>query len=164
MKKLPVDVGELALYMEDSNPEHGQYLDTETGEIIVVENWLADTWEEGDGTLEGFDGYKRLEDWQKRAVEVLLAFEEHPSDRYRKVPSLSSGEQYVLMEWFAGTVSDPSLRKRLELALSGRGAFKRFKEVLSRYPGEQKRWYGYKQQRVEKQARAWLASIEIEPE
>jgi len=40
------------------------------------------------------------------------------------------------MELFIGTVRDPGRADRLEIAISGRGAFRRFKDVLGRWPGE----------------------------
>ncbi|GEM_PF-5704713 len=36
MKRIKVDLGELAFALENSSPEAHNYLDTETGEIIVL--------------------------------------------------------------------------------------------------------------------------------
>ena len=46
---------------------------------------------------------------------------------------------------------------RLEIAISGRGAFRRFKDVLARWPGELDRWYAFSAERQRGRARAWLA-------
>ena len=46
---------------------------------------------------------------------------------------------------------------RLEIAISGRGAFRRFKDVLARWPGELDRWYAFSAERQRGRARALLA-------
>ena len=61
------------------------------------------------------------------------------------------------MERFIGTVRDPGRTDRLEIAISGRGAFRRFKDVLARWPGELDRWYVFSAERHRGRARAWLA-------
>jgi hypothetical protein len=61
------------------------------------------------------------------------------------------------MELFIGTVRDPGRADRLEIAISGRGAFRRFKDVLARWPGELDRWYAFSAEHRGGRARAWLA-------
>ena len=61
------------------------------------------------------------------------------------------------MELFIGTVRDPGRADRLEIAISGRGAFRRFKDVLARWHGELDRWYAFSAERQRGRARAWLA-------
>lgn len=66
-------------------------------------------------------------------------------------------EGYRDMELFAGTVRDPGRADRLEIAISERGAFRRFKDVLARWPGELDRWHSFSAERQHGRARAWLA-------
>ena len=61
------------------------------------------------------------------------------------------------MELFIGTVADPERADRLAIAIDGRGAFRRFKDVLGRWPGEIERWYAFSEERQRGRARAWLA-------
>jgi hypothetical protein len=61
------------------------------------------------------------------------------------------------MDLFIGRVRDPGRAVRLEIAISGRGAFRRFKDVLARWPGELDRWYAFSAERQRGRARAWLA-------
>jgi hypothetical protein len=61
------------------------------------------------------------------------------------------------MELFLGTVRDPGRAGRLEIAISGPGAFRRFKDVLGRWPGELDRWHAFSAERQRGRARAWLA-------
>jgi len=51
----------------------------------------------------------------------------------------------------------------LDLALDGRGAFRRFKAVLSDYPVERERWFAFRQERLDQEIKEWLAENDIEP-
>ena len=47
------------------------------------------------------------------------------------------------MVQFTRTIDDPRLRELLEVALDGRGAFRRFKDMLARWPKERERWFAF---------------------
>jgi hypothetical protein len=67
------------------------------------------------------------------------------------------------MEAFIGTVRDSRLQSRLDRAIRGRGAFRRFKDELrDADTDDEQRWYAFKQQRLEERAREWLADERIE--
>ena len=66
------------------------------------------------------------------------------------------------MEAFITTVRDVSLANRLERAISGRGAFRYFKDVLLDHPRERERWFVFKDQRLRERALEWLTEAEIE--
>ena len=51
-----------------------------------------------------------------------------------------------------------TLAARLERALSGRGVFRRFKDVLAESPTELQQWYAFSDERERGRARAWLAT------
>jgi hypothetical protein len=67
------------------------------------------------------------------------------------------------MRDFVATVTDPRLEERLGDALRGKGAFRRFKDVLLGYPQERERWFAFKHLRLRERARAWLAEEGIAP-
>lgn len=79
------------------------------------------------------------------------------------VEPLGSRIEYRWMEEFAGTVGDARLRDRLEVALDGRGAFRRFKNVLLDAPDERERWFAFRDARLRTATREWLAEHGIEP-
>jgi hypothetical protein len=58
---------------------------------------------------------------------------------------------------------DPALVDRLQIAITGKGAFRRFKDVLSRWPQELQRYYLLSNERQRGRARAWLAAQGFRP-
>ena len=79
------------------------------------------------------------------------------SDRWLWVDCEGSRDGYRDMERFIGTVSDPGRADRLDIAITGRGAFRRFRDVLARWPEEVDRWETFSAERRRGRARAWLA-------
>jgi hypothetical protein len=62
------------------------------------------------------------------------------------------------MEDFIEGISDRDRADRLSIVISGPGVFRRFKNVLERWPGELESWYAFSDQRQRGRARAWLAA------
>ena len=62
------------------------------------------------------------------------------------------------MELFIASVEDPGHAERLTIAIRGRGAFRRFKDELARWPGELERWHAPSEERQRGRARSWLAT------
>ena len=79
------------------------------------------------------------------------------------VEPLGSSVEYGWMAEFAGTVADAHLRDLLDVALDGRGAFRRFKDVLRDYPAEREAWFAFRDEHVRAAAREWLAENGIDP-
>nr|WP_255426740.1 UPF0158 family protein [Pseudonocardia sp. C8] len=68
-----------------------------------------------------------------------------------------SRQGYRDMEAFIDSRTDPERAERLSIAIQGRGAFRRFKDVLSRSPGEVEEWHSFSDERQRGRTRAWLA-------
>ena len=79
------------------------------------------------------------------------------------VEPLGASVEYGWMAEFAASVTDARLRERLEVALDGRGAFRRFKHVLLGAPAECERWFAFRDARLCAAAREWLEEHDIEP-
>jgi hypothetical protein len=60
-------------------------------------------------------------------------------------------------------MEDPAIIDRLQIAITGTGAFRRFKDVLSRWPQELQRYYQLSNERQRGRARAWLAAEGLRP-
>ncbi len=82
-------------------------------------------------------------------------------EAYLRVEPASSREQYRWMERFVASVVDEPLRKRLLISIDGKGAFRRFKDVLLAYPTERERWFSYRSNLLHWHIQNWLASHEI---
>jgi len=86
----------------------------------------------------------------------------HDNSRgYLRVEPASSREQYRWMEKFVGSVSEENLRDRLIMSIDGKGAFRRFKDVLLAYPAERERWFSYRAELLHWHIRNWLEQHHI---
>jgi hypothetical protein len=89
--------------------------------------------------------------------------DENDEERWLHVPRLGSREGYRDMELFIATVEGPAIVDRLQIAITSKGAFRRFKDVLSRWPQELQRYYLLSNERQRGRARAWLAAEGFRP-
>lgn len=88
--------------------------------------------------------------------DAAVDIEEDP-DRWLYVPCLGSRDGWRDMADFCERVTDARTRQRLERALEGRGAFRRFKDAAHE-AGYLNRWYVFSAERGRGRARAWLAN------
>jgi hypothetical protein len=139
-RKVRVDLEELRFAMEDASYEHRYFLDTETGDVILVSELFDD------------------EETERRLTEI----DEAEPGRYLQVRRAGSREGYDDMQDFIDTVSDEHLQELLNVAIQGRGAFRRFKDVLAPHPAEQQRWFDFQAARLDARAREWLAQAGCE--
>jgi hypothetical protein len=135
-----IDMGELITAFESAPYEKSCFLDLDTGELELIIEEIMD-----DAEIE----------------EVERKIASNPA-RYVRVPQIEAGEAYQDLADFAGTVSDGGLRESLLVALRGKGAFRRFKEVLSSYPRERERCFSFKDQRMAKRVKEWLKELGVE--
>jgi hypothetical protein len=84
-------------------------------------------------------------------------------DDFVRVDPASSREQYRWMERFVSSVADEPLRERLTIAIDGKGAFRRFKDVLIAYPAERERWFSYRAELLHWHISNWLNDHRLEP-
>ena len=137
-KSLKISLDELCSAMEDSSYENEYYLDLKTGEILFLSEYMDD----------------------EESSKLRERIEETP-DRYERIPKAESHEGYQDMVDFIATVEDEHRAELLEVAINGKGAFRRFKDVLLNYPEERERWFKFKDERMEQRALEWLDDIEV---
>ena len=174
MRKLKLDLSELELAFDNSSWEATYYLDLETGAVAMVTD---ETRQELDAIYEEIDDgaggelipfaqalrQRDLPDWMQETVEEAARIEQGFGTRYIEVPRSDSSEGYRDMEAFIDTVADRRLQYHLWNAINGRGAFRRFKDVLLEHPEERERWFAFKSERMHQRILKWLESEEIEP-
>jgi hypothetical protein len=137
-KALNINLDELCEAMEDSSYENEYFLDLETGEVLFISDYMDD----------------------EETSELKDRIEED-SDRYERIPKAESHEGYRDMVDFIATVDNERLTELLEVAINGKGAFRRFKDVLLNYPEEREKWFKFKDERMEERAMEWLDDIEV---
>jgi len=100
--------------------------------------------------------------WSDAAIEYAEKSGDHDWDedddqRWLWVDSTGSRSGYLDMREFIADINDLEVANRLSIAISGPGAFRRFKNTLSRWPDLMTRWYSFSDDRQRWRARAWLA-------
>lgn len=120
-------------------------LDRETGHVVVVPD---------------FD-WTGVED-----PELERAIEAEP-DRFLPIPRFETRLEYEWMAVFCESIGDADARAkdRIADALRGKGAFRRFKDVLYEYPALRERWFAERNDYAANHASAWLKSegVAFEP-
>jgi hypothetical protein len=139
--KVAVDLEELCVAFEFSSVDNRYYLDLETGEIINISDEFMD--------------HEEKEELEKKVEDGF-------GKRYVSITYASSDEGYKDMEDFVGTVEDRDLKEKLHIAIDGRDAFRRFKNVLLAHPEERERWFKFKDARVKERVKEWLEAEGIE--
>ncbi|MFZ2098517.1 MAG: UPF0158 family protein [Anaerolineales bacterium] len=174
MRQLNIDMSELELAFEGGYETISYYLDLETGEVITVsedtlgihETIYATYYDEQAQTIDWESAFEseNVPDWQRELVRDADRVEAGIGVTIIAIPSESSSEGYSDMEVFIDTVRNKSLRERLERAISGRGAFRYFKDVLLDYPAERERWFQFKHARLQQRMLEWLEEQGITPQ
>lgn len=135
LRPLAVDLEELSMVLEGDPVLGGGAINLTTGEV-----------------------------WPQAAIDYAMEtgeFDENDLedvDRWMWVGCEGSRPGYRDMEQFIADLDDPDLTDRLSRAISGRGAFRRFKDCLAQRPDLLNRWYAFSGDRQRGRARAWLAA------
>jgi hypothetical protein len=135
LRALPVDLAELAGILEGDPLSVGGRIDIRTGDV-----------------------------WDQAAIDYALEIGEEDEEsaddpeRWLAVHGEGSREGCRDTELFIASVENPGRAERLAIAIRGRGAFRRFKDELARWPGELERWHAFSEERQRGRARSWLAA------
>jgi hypothetical protein len=134
VREVPVDWEALEDAFENNAPEVHSYLHLTTGEVLRVVDGVADP-----------------------QMHVRIASD----GNYLRIDPVSSREQYRWMERFIPMVDDTDLRGKLGQAIDGKGAFRRFKDVLMSFGPERERWFTFRSERLRTFMEAWLSAHAI---
>jgi hypothetical protein len=173
-RRLAVDLDDVATAFENGFPDLSYYLDLETGEVVIVSDETHGALEalyEELNTGEDLDDaavavairQRDVPDWQREALGEADRVERSFGTRYVAIPQDDAHDAYRDMEDFVLlTVADRRLQDRLSDAIDGRGAFGRFKRVLSDHDEERERWFAFRDARLRERIVAWLEDEGIE--
>src|SRR5688572_1815890 len=129
LREVPVDWEALEDAFENNAPEVHSYLHLTTGEVLRVVDGVADP-------------------------QMHARISADPN--YLRIDPVSSREQYRWMERFIPMVDESELRGKLAHAIDGKGAFRRFKDVLMTYAADRERWFAFRSERLRTFMEAWL--------
>ncbi len=136
--RIDLDWDALEIAVERNSPDTDSYLDLSTGRVITITSGDPEAVINRQQVSENIRNYLRVE-------------------------PASSREQYRWMEKFVGSVTDEPLRERLVISIDGKGAFRRFKDVLVAYPAERERWFSYRAELLHWHIQQWLEQHDIHP-
>jgi hypothetical protein len=138
MQPIAINWSDLEIAFERNSPEQESFLDLDNGDLLSIAEGEPDA--------------------AARRTRVA-----NNPERYLRVDPASSREQYRWMERFVGAVADLALRERLLVAIDGKGAFRRFKDVLLAFPAERERWFAYRSELLHLHIQTWLDHLHVEP-
>ena len=141
MKKVKVKLDDLLEAYEFGSSEIDYYIDTKTNKVVL----------HIDEAYDGDPGETKLE----------KKIEKYP-DRFISIPKRESGDEYEWMVEFTESLDDKSLKENLFIALDGRGAFRRFKNVLLNYPEKREEWFKFRDKKMKQEILEWCKENEIE--
>ncbi len=134
IRDVPVDWEALEDAFENNAPEVHSYLHLTTGEVLRVVDGVADP-------------------------QMHSRISSDPN--YLRIDPVSSREQYRWMERFIPMVDEGELKTKLSQAIDGKGAFRRFKDVLMSFAADRERWFTFRSERLRTFMEAWLSAHAI---
>lgn len=114
----------------------------------------------GTGEVESYsEDYPSLEQFERDMERI------ENDDNIKPIPKPEPWEAYEFMKNFNEEVAKQNnglLYEKLLIALDGKGAFRRFKDVLHDDREMLERWYQYKEEQLVKEVRGWLESLGVD--
>jgi len=150
MAKLKVKESDLMEGIEFQSDDMQVYLNTKTGEVVYV------TEEDSMAVDNDIEEYP---EWQRESIEV--AEEVMYEDYFEPLSSKDEINEYQMMEVFSLSMADKNIRESLLRAISGRGAFRRFKDEIFKY-GVREEWFTYKEERLKNIIVKWCEHLDLE--
>jgi hypothetical protein len=83
--------------------------------------------------------------------------------RYIAVDAIPSRIQYQWLDEFIKSIEEENIRSRMEAAINGKGAFRRFKDILLTLPDERRRWFEYRDQMMRQRIIEWVREQGVTP-
>jgi Uncharacterised protein family (UPF0158) len=170
-RRLKVNLDDLQGAFDSAFAEMWHYLDLDTGDVVLVtedhRRQLEALFEDTDAeTIEAINAAiqnEAMPDDEKDSLYTAAQVEFGYNSRFVEIPQADSRQGYEDMEAFIEMVSNRHLRELLQVAIQGKGAFRRFKDVLATYPQERERWFRFHDESLRQRVLDWLAMENIDP-
>jgi hypothetical protein len=95
--------------------------------------------------------------------DAALATVRADPQRYVPIEAIPSRIQYQWLDEFIRSIEEGDVRTRMEAAINGKGAFRRFKDILLTLPDERRRWFEYRDQMMRHRIVEWIREQGITP-
>jgi hypothetical protein len=148
-----VRISDIVQALELQLKESSSWVNLETGEVETVSDDLlrhAEECEEGEEP--------NLPEWQKR--EWQFAKQIVRTNGFVRLPTKNDIHEWAIMQEFSLSVESSQIREELLYAIHGRGAFRMFKDVLSRHR-IQENWFAFRADALQAIARCWCEEHHI---
>lgn len=100
--------------------------------------------------------------WLDTTSGAIVTTDTPAGGHWIRIDAIPSREQYRMMERFIATVTHAPLKEALQDAIVGKGAFRRFKDAVSRFPDERKRWFAFRDALLHRFILDWLKGHKLE--
>lgn len=140
-RKVNAPIRELLRAFEFCSDEMTYYLNIQTGKVAMYSNLSGGFDEEGN------------------EIKDSHAF---ASKKYVEISGTHSYEVFRDMERFVESVKSPQLKEKLKAVLREKGAYRRFKELLTTYPDAQNQWLSFRKKCLLDRIHEWLEENDLE--
>jgi hypothetical protein len=133
------------------------YFQKTTGKVIVLPKGVIRFL-----TQESVDGRKdHVTDWDASMIPVARQIILEGSMDFARIPEAFGQPEHSWMKEFSGTIRSAKLKQQILQALRGRGACKRFKEILKEFPEESRQWSHFRSRCWKEKIQTWLEQYGI---
>ncbi|MFC1522860.1 UPF0158 family protein [Elusimicrobiota bacterium] len=135
--------------IETDTGEYHCYFDRKTGQVVLVDDTVYRHVEESDD-----EALEDVPEWQKEQIEIARAVLSDNEKRFISPPDKFDFHEYRHMERFIASLPDRSAADALFYAIKGRGAFRRFKDMLDQM-GILDQWFKYREEAMKRYVIEW---------
>jgi hypothetical protein len=150
----PVKLDDLVSEIELQIDDTFTFIDTKTGEVITLMR-------EEIGAAEDEKPLESFPDWQRENIKKAISIIEDEDGVYVDFTLRNDYNEYDIIQDFIGTLVDEDIREKMNEAIQGRGAFRRFKDGIIEH-GVDKHWYKYKESKIKELVIEWCKEHDIE--
>ena len=137
MSHLKVERLDIIEAFESNNPSLSYFLNRESGEVVKVpDDFCAD--------------------------ETILGIDYFSDPKFIRIPRISDKEGLRIREEYRVQIQNEDLYDKLEEILMGRGALKRFVDILRVYPEYYTDWLDFKNEAIIKIIRDWIKDLDLD--
>ncbi len=141
--------------LDFQSEETSTYLNKETGEVFFIMSQAFNVVEEED------DSYISMYDLDEKQIETARdILKDEEGIKYIPLPSEFDVHEWEIMKNFCYSVEDDKKSRSLLKAIHGRGAFRCFKDSVSRFVMDDQ-WYDFRNLEIKKIAIEWCEENSI---